>query len=795
MKDPSMIPSNPQEVDAIQETFAPINRNNSEVKAFGMRLYNQFEVNKAYRRPKELEWLESLRQFKGIYDPNVVIDANNSKVYPKYTRSKCNVVLSRLHEMLFPENDKNWSISPTPDPKVSKDVTVNLIRQLIKKKKDFAQMMNQSGNAQMSGEIQDMTAYVPQIPKDEDFKPSVDEVRIAISDFVSGCCERMSDVIEDQLIEMDYPEETKKVLKSGLIFGTGVMKGPMINARSKRIWTPNDVGEFEESLEKEEVPFFESVRLWDWYPDMTITDIDKSEGSYERHQMSKHDVRTLLKRPDYYADLISEYLEAHPEGDYSPESWEVDLQTIEMEASIGREGHVLPAGATNDTATRQSNRQVGKKYEVLEFWGYVDGSDLAACGIYTDDVSLEYAANVWLLGKTPIKVALYDGALSEYKVFYYEKDETSMFGEGLPRVMRHSALSIGAAARMMLDNGACVAGPQVEVNIDLLTEDTDLTSFYPRKIWWRQGRGPDSQYNAIRSVNFDSHIPDLLKIMEKFEQVGDIETTLPTWLIGQMVHNETAQAASGRMQNITISIKDIVKNFDTFTERIIRDLYAWNMEFNPRQDIKGDFGIKAKGVASLVMKEVRMQMMMQLMQTLAPEDWVYLDRREMLKQRLDAYDIKLRLKTEEEAEQIRQAIQNSLDKQLAIESTKADTRYRDAQTVLQLARAKEKSKKADETPSGTDPRLTEAEIEAKKTQTQLGIAKTQQEMGLKDEKHHVELGQSQEKHDMGLIHQHEKHTQELAHGSEDHATEISLKRSQAKAKINAQKARPSKKEK
>ena len=92
---------------------------------------------------------------------------------------------------------------------------------------------------------------------------------------------------------MDYPEETKKVLKSALIFGTGIMKGPMINRRTKHIWQPDSNGEYEEIENKEEIPYYEAVRIWDWYPDMTITELDSSEGSFERHLMNKHEVLPL----------------------------------------------------------------------------------------------------------------------------------------------------------------------------------------------------------------------------------------------------------------------------------------------------------------------------------------------------------------------------------------------------------------------------------------------------------------------------------------------------------------------
>lgn len=708
-------------------------RDSDAMTAFGFRLKNQFTANEAHRRPKELEWLESIRQYKGLYDPDVRIEAGNSRVYPKITRSKINIVLSRLHEMLFPETDKNWEIEPTPEPSVSPEVVRGIVMSMLQQ--------DEEGN------------IIPPTPED---------VNLAIKKHCEKTCERMASVMDDQFTEMGYSEETKKVLRSGLMYGTGIMKGVQIDKRKKRKWEPID-GEYEEVTNEEDMPFYEFVRLWDWYPDMTTTELDKIEGSFERHIMTKHDLRNLLKRDDFYSDLILKYMDEHPSGDYVAKNWEVDLQVIEVEAGANKGTKVSTAVTGEDT--RSTYRQLGKKYQVLEYWGYVDGSDLEACGVRVDDPSLEYGANVWLLGNIPIKVAVFDGALNRYKVFYYEKDETSIFGEGLARIMRHSQLSIAAGARMVLDNGACVCGPNVEANISLLTPDTDYNSFYPRKIWYREGKGVDAQYPALRALEFNSHIPELLSIIDAFKQFGDEETTLPTWMIGQMVNNETAQATSGRMATITVSIKDVVKNFDAFTEKIVHDLYAWNMEFNPRQDIKGDFKCKARGVSSLVMKEIRMQALAQLTTTMTPEDWIYIDRREFLKEKFKAHDLNIRLRTEEEADKLRKEEANSIMNQLQIEAIKAEISKDKAQAMVNLTKAKEKNVEATikaqtpiEMPQGEDPRVTEEQVALAQTERMGKEAQIRRE----EESHMQKLAQADESHAVKVATDTTKAAQELA---------------------------------
>ena len=1030
-------------VDEIKELFQPVNRDSEKMQTFGIRLHQQFELNKSYRRPKELEWIESLRQYKGIYDPEIRIDPDNSHVYPKITRSKINIVLSRLHEMLFPELDRNWEVEPTPEPKLSRDIVMQIAMSLVKQ----PPVDPQTGQPQID----------PQTGQPVPVQlPTKEELSRAIKYFAKEVSAKMQSEMDDQLTEMNYPEETKKVLRSGLLYGTGILGGPLVNQRTKRQWVPDEqTSDFTENISNEDVPFMEFVRIWDWYPDMSVAEIDQASGFFQRAIMTKHDLRQLMKRPDFYKDIIKQFLTDFPNGNYTPESWEVDLQQIEVEASSRDNRTVIQTSTTGgtDALNRTSYRQGGKRYEVLQFWGYIDGEDLEACGITKPDGtpidnSLEYLAHIWLLGKRVIKAMLFEGALDHYKVFYYEKDETSIFGEGLARIMRHSQIAVSSASRMVLDNGSicltgdtevyrdgktntlrelstrwdavrmkirsldedtgelfynkinkvfnngvkkvyeiktesgyhikatdnhrfmgddgewkelkdfcvddmiavngtrkrppgkcvecgnptkgsgircrscamikahppdidfpkeciecgepttlrgvrcrkcaskiensqwnmkqameandnlsasettarsrwfcqkdkknacercgaradagvklCVhhkdhnphnndpsnkitccqpchfyihrrydhfgnpykhkfvdydkiisieyageeevfnlemekpndnfvgngiishncSGPQVELNWSLLHEGTDLNSFYPRKIWYRDGRGVEAQYPAIRSLEFASHIPELIQIITLFKNFGDEETCLPTWLIGEQVNNENSKQTSGRQSTITVSIKDVVKNFDTFTEHVMRDLYSWNMEFNQRQDIKGDFQCKPRGVSSLVMKEIRMAALTNLKNTMQPEDWPYVPRREFLSETFKAHDINIELRTEQEAQEIIASQRDKRAQELAYAQAEAEVAYKKAQTAGQLTKAKkfnvEAEKNAITPPENTNtvnPILQEAEVEGQQTNN-LAVA---EQIRRDEEKHQIELQHADESHRAKLI--------------------------------------------
>ncbi|MFB9246527.1 hypothetical protein ACFFXZ_33240, partial [Massilia antarctica] len=168
---------------------------------------------------------------------------------------------------------------------------------------------------------------------------------------------------------------------------------------------------------------------------------------------------------------------------------------------------------------------------------------------------------------------------------------------------------VNAATRMVLDNAALSAGPQIEVNMNLLSPAEDADDMYPFKIWKRAGQ--DASQPAIRVLNVPNGLEELLPIVEMFKKNADDVTAIPRYMQGENATQGAAGTASGMsmlMANASIVMKDLITNYDEgVTRPFISDLYKWNMQFNPDNSCKGDFDIKARGTASLMAKEVRAQ--------------------------------------------------------------------------------------------------------------------------------------------------------------------------------------------
>lgn len=557
--------------------------------SLGARLHDQFTRTKADRIMVEQRWLDDLRQYKGVYNPDeeARMPKGKSRVHTRMTRVKVKTATARLMDLVFPAgSEDNWSIDPTPVPDLTPDPQL-------------------------------MQMLIMQLGR----MPTPDESRIALEAQAKRASTLMQEEIKDQLIEAKYRRMMKWVIQSGNLFGTGILKGPLVNRSYKKTWTPNPDGSWGLLNTPKLLPFIEFTPVWEMYPDTLAATFSEARFNYQRSIMPKHMVLELAAREDFSTKVIKDYLRQNPDGDTTMLFWEVELRRLGW-------------NLTGNTAK-------GKRYEVLEYWGVIDAQELIDLGMeLPDDTLEEYWANVWLLGSKVIKIEIQpiEGMQLPYYAYYWDKDETSIFGEGIPSVIRDADKSLNAATRAMLDNAAICAGPQTEVNVDLLHPDEDPRDIHPFKVWVRSGVGVEAQYPAVRSVSMDSHTNEYMALAQFFE-TNIHETTIPSYMHGEASSKgsvgRTASGLSMLMSAAQVTFKDQLFSLDDDVQRpFIEGMYHWNMQFNPKTEIKGDFNVAVKGTSSLVAREIRAQNLDQFANsTMNPFDAPFIDRHALNKQR------------------------------------------------------------------------------------------------------------------------------------------------------------------
>lgn len=576
--------------------------------SLGSTLLGEFNKAESDRRLTEMRWLQDLRQYRGQYDPDVLarIGKARSKAFVRKTRVKVKTTDSRVVDLLFPAGtNKNWAIDSTPKPSVS----------------DEQRMEVAQGLAKM--------AQGQPVPRE-----AIDQ---AIVQMAKESAKRMSKVIDDQLVEARYKGVCIKALHSGHLYGTGIVKGPLVE-RKVRTRFIKERGRWIAKAETYTVPFVDFVPVWRFYPDMSSTELHQCRFVFERHSMSRHEMAELAERRSFrrWRTKIVEYIKAHPNGESRLRYWDNELRTI---------------GERHST-----QGDPGGTYEVLERWGWLTGEQLRNAGAQVPEGRMHesFFSNVWLLPSGDIiKVALQplDGVTWPYYLYYFDKDESSIFGEGLASIMRDDQTMLNSATRMMLDNAAISAGPQIEVTPSLLSSVENVDEHVPWKVWLRNNTSPGVR--AINQINFDSHLGELSSMATMFENNADEVTAIPRYMSGENVANGAAGTSSGLsmlMGAVNIVIKDLITGWDeNVTCPFIRALYHWNMRFNPDDSIKGDYDVAATGSASLVAKEVRARQLNELAALTANEfDAPYVKRDVLNRKRAEANELPDVIKTEEE---------------------------------------------------------------------------------------------------------------------------------------------------
>ncbi len=629
------------------------------------------------RQETEERWVKDLYQYRSEYTPDqeANLPEGGSRVYPPATRKKVTTIAARLRDMLFPASaSRNWTLEPTPEP-------------------DLAPQDEQA--AQRMAAQQDM------------------EINAARQQIAEQRAERMRRQIDDQLAEADYAEIVGgDVIRSGCIYGTGILKGPMVEEQEQPRFRSTDQG-WMLSAETVRRPYIEHVPVWDLYPDMGARSWSDVRYIYQRHQMPRHELLALAERDDFDGETVIEYVRSTPNGDLTDQTHDAELRQLGERESVG-----TPQG----------------RYEVLEYWGVVDPEDLADYDGDAAGAEEELWANVWLLGNYVIKAVVSPAPgprKHPYHAFVFDGDETSIWGVGVPALMRDDQAMTCAATRAMLDNAAIASGPALEVNTDLLAPGEDASSLYPRRIYYRKGLGQEAQHPAIRELPISSHIGEYLELIKLSDQWIH-EHTVPSYMEGQPTGSGGAQGTATGLSMLmgaaNVELKDLARSFDEgITKPFITALFRWNMLFGD-DEAKGDYHVEARGSSSLVQKEIRAQRLDQFAaQATQLPDAQRVDWEELLRRRLEAHDLPddLMVPEEQYQQQMQQAQQPGPDQQIEMERLKLEQQKlqleqkrlqleaQKAQAEVQKTAAETQTEYAEAAETAADARQTEVETALK----------------------------------------------------------------------------------
>lgn len=590
--------------------------------ALSAHLKELFSRAKEARMYDERRWLEAYYNYRGIYPSDYTFrEDEQSRVFVKITKTKVLAAYNQIVEVLLGNNRFPISVDPTSLPEgIVEEAHISLAPEesegipKIEKTPDYfpesRYRFKDTKEKVPTGTFSKVTfgslePYIELLPEGTIKEgPAKSPKEVSISPALRAA-KRMEKKIHDQLEESQAIQHLRKTAFECSLFGTGVMKGPFITTKEYPNWTKAENGVTYTPVKKDR-PSITTVSLLNIYPDNEADTVSQMEFVFERHKMSKTDLRELKNRPFFRGGIIEDLIKKGP--NYTQEWWETAF--------------------TDNNVTETNNR-----WEVLEFWGnidvetleeFADSIDMGSEGSKKLKAALKevededyVSCNIWISGDAVLRCILnpFTPKLIPYYLVPYEFNPFSLFGIGVAENMSDSQMLMNGFVRLAVDNAIRSGNLIFEVQSTYLTPGQDLKMF-PGKVFEREEGAPGQ---AIFAHQYPDISKQNLEFFDFARKVADEATGIPSFAHGETGVQQAGRTASGismLMEAANGTIKAVIKNFDDFLLGPLgNSLFAYNMQYDPDPDIRGDLSVNARGTESLMANAVRSQRLMQFLGT------------------------------------------------------------------------------------------------------------------------------------------------------------------------------------
>ena len=566
-----------EEADLVRKQM---NERQAEPLMLGLAGYlrSAFDAAKRSKDPIKRAMLKALRQRNGEYEPTKLAQIQTqggSEIYMMITEVKCRAAESWLRDILMDTGTPPWDIKPTPKPDLP-DATDESINKLLGER--VTGMIEQVGQAPTPEQVSEFKEIIAQ------------DLRFEVLQNAQNRADGMKQTIADQFAEGGLSEGFNEFITDLVTFPAAILKGPCIRRQRKLSWDTeegNTIAVADEQL----APEFERVDPFRFYPEPGISRV--SDGYvFEHHPLTRMSLSDLIGVPGYDDDAIRELLMIG-----NGQSWissDVDLEKDELERKH---------------STEQRPTEI---YDALEFWGKISGKMLIEWGLTEDEVedpAKEYDANVWVVGNFVIKAILNYDPLGEkpYAVTSFIKSPGAFWGKGIPEIIEDVQNVCNAAARSLVNNMGIASGPQVEVNLERIPANEDITQMHPWRIWQVLNDPLGGSAPAVRFNQPNDNSGALMQVYQQFSSLADDHSGIPSYMSGDLNVQGAGRTASGLsmlMGSAGKSIRQVVMHIDSdIIKLVVHRMFVYNMRYSDDESIKGDAQIVPRGAINLAVKD------------------------------------------------------------------------------------------------------------------------------------------------------------------------------------------------
>lgn len=519
-----------------------------------------------WRRDYEARWEKNLRQFNtGVVqsipwakDNNQRTDSaqeNYQRAPDNITRSKTLAIVARRQDMLF--TGKNYGLRPSPNATLPAFAMA-----------EIDAMRQQGASARL--------------------------VEAKIKSESKRRCANMERQIHDALEESRYPRHGREAVRDSCVIGTGVLEGPFPQAVMRRVYD-SQTGQTDSQYDI--VQRVERVDPACFFPE-PCRHIEEASYAFRLHIMSKTQVRTLVNQPGFDPDQVNRLLGMPP--------------TLGVLCN-----NVTQSGGS---AAASNSKILEGRYPVFKYRGPVPREALMyfGFGIPEDDNTTEFMGEVWMSMGVVLKATLAADDWNPRLPFYvinYERDPDSCFGFGVPDVIAADQDTANLAWSAAKLNAMAAAKPITGMVKQYLVDEEgnyDLTRIGPWIL-----KGTDDIRKAISFATVPSVSDQILRIFELAKRGADEHLLLPAAAGGDAAM-PTAQTASGLA--MVMNAGNIVQRHaanewdDEVTAPLITAMVNYEMEYGVNMDCKGDFDVVPIASTQLLVRDVRIQQGMALLE-------------------------------------------------------------------------------------------------------------------------------------------------------------------------------------
>lgn len=573
-------------------------------------------------------------------------EARRSKVVVNILRGKAETAIGRFSEILLPVDSANFQLKCTPKP------------YLVKSLDDETPIKTDDGLAQTeNGE--------PLTVADKARKEMDDAER---------AMERMQTEIEDQLSECGFNGECRKVVKSAVNLGTGILKGPFVSKKIKKAWIKieDSTGEvWDMDISETQVPESKCVDVWDVYPDPNCGgDIAKASYIWERDTILPRELRDLIGLPGFLEDQVLLVLADEPKK-----------TTVEY-------------SKTGTHKMRQNTASMGNAYERWFYYGDASVDDLTALGVDLDDTNAaSVSCCVEFVNDRPIRVTLnmIDSGELPYDFFQWVPRQNTVWGMGLIIGSLDQQRIITAAWRSMMDNAGDSSGVNTIIGPGVEPAD-GIWELTGKKLWWATNDGIDDVRKAFTQFQVANNQAELQAIIDLTLRFIDMETQMPMLFQGEQGKlPDTLGATNIMVDSNNVAFRSRVKIWDdNITRPHLTRYYDYNMLYNDSSDIKGDFSVEPIGSSVFLERDQQGQTLLNLMNLKQDPDfnrlvdWDKVAEKLLGAQKLDVLKTAEQLQAFDEAQKQAQE-QPPEDSALQVAQIRAESEAKTIEARLQVA--------------------------------------------------------------------------------------------------------------